>query len=249
MSGSPTNYQNNIHAIGATVAWTVLLNISIVCGALRYDKVAALAHAIFGWIILILTFIAVLTILGPFGFIVSPADGNFWYAHAIIGVMLLGFVVIQVVGGVVARLCQTSKSMDILKLKPIREVHRYFGYFLALLYKINILWAFSSNLTSTGVLLAWEILWIIAYIAIKFPRVNIQGKIVNPDVIGYQCPKVERMEDVAKVTNNYIIFADYVYDAKELEETHPGGHKVIKLMKGREVDRFIYGMYSAELFP
>ena len=30
---------------------------------------------------------------------------------------------------------------------------------------------------------------------------------------------------------------------------HPGGYKVIELCKGREVDRFIYGMYSVELYP
>ena len=34
-----------------------------------------------------------------------------------------------------------------------------------------------------------------------------------------------------------------------MERQHPGGHRVIQLVKGREVDRFIYGMYSAELYP
>ena len=72
-----------------------------------------------------------------------------------------------------------------------------------------------------------------------------QAKIVDPQTVKYICPKVQRISEVTKVTNNYIIFADYVYDAKELEETHPGGYKVIRLIKGREVDRFIYGMYSA----
>ena len=46
-----------------------------------------------------------------------------------------------------------------------------------------------------------------------------------------------------------MIFANHIYDAKGLEENHPGGYRVIQLVKGREVDRFIYGMYSAELYP
>jgi hypothetical protein len=30
---------------------------------------------------------------------------------------------------------------------------------------------------------------------------------------------------------------------------HPGGQKVINSIVGREVDRFLYGMYSSELVP
>jgi hypothetical protein len=30
---------------------------------------------------------------------------------------------------------------------------------------------------------------------------------------------------------------------------HPGGNRVIETVIGREVDRFLYGMYSSELLP
>ncbi len=142
MSNLPSPYQNNIHAIGNAAAWSVILNISIVCAALRYDKVAAMLHAIFGWLILFLTFFSILTILAPYGFLITPADGNAIYAHGIIGCMLLGFIIIQVAGGVIARMFQQNKVIDIFKIKWIRAAHRYFGYFLALLYKIDVLYAF-----------------------------------------------------------------------------------------------------------
>lgn len=72
-----------------------------------------------------------------------------------------------------------------------------------------------------------------------------QSKIVDSQTIEYLCTEIERTDKIAELTNNrYIIFANYVYESKELEETHPGGYKVIQLMRGREVDRFIYGMYS-----
>jgi len=29
------------------------------------------------------------------------------------------------------------------------------------------------------------------------------------------------------VTDNYVIFANYIYDARKLEEVHPGGYRVI----------------------
>jgi hypothetical protein len=40
-----------------------------------------------------------------------------------------------------------------------------------------------------------------------------------------------------------------VYDATKVVKHHPGGQKVINSILGREVDRFLYGMYSSELVP
>ncbi len=40
-----------------------------------------------------------------------------------------------------------------------------------------------------------------------------------------------------------------MYEASQLIKAHPGGPKVIETIMGREVDRFIYGMYSSELLP
>jgi cytochrome b involved in lipid metabolism len=37
-----------------------------------------------------------------------------------------------------------------------------------------------------------------------------------------------------------------VYDISGLQSKHPGGQKVIDLMKKREVNRFLYGYYRPE---
>lgn len=230
MSNLANNYQINIHTFGLTAAWSVLLNVSIVSGALRYDKIAGISHAVFGFIIFVLTYICILYILIPYGFNISLSEnGNLLYAHAIIGFMLLGFVVIQVVGGVMARQLQQMKKMDIFKLKSIRTAHRWFGYFMALLYKINVLMAFYATPYIFTALLVWECLWIIALVVIKLFLFEMQSKIIDDQTIEYLCPEIERTDEIAaKLTNNkYIIFANYVYDSKELEETHPGGYKVI----------------------
>jgi hypothetical protein len=42
-----------------------------------------------------------------------------------------------------------------------------------------------------------------------------------------------------------LIFADYVYDIETLRGLHPGRQQVIEMVKGREIDRFLYGMYAA----
>ena len=45
---------------------------------------------------------------------------------------------------------------------------------------------------------------------------------------------------------NYVVFGDYVWDLNRKLWVHPGGNRLIKLVRGREIDRFIYGMYTEE---
>ncbi len=46
-----------------------------------------------------------------------------------------------------------------------------------------------------------------------------------------------------------MIFNDFVYDISDFSGRHPGGEKLISLVKKREINRFMYGSYSAELTP
>lgn len=103
MSSIASQYDQNVHQIGNTVAWSIILNVAILCAALRHDRLAALAHAIFGFIILILTFICVLFMLSLYGFNANTLGWEY-YAHGILGLLLLGFITIQVAGGITYKL-------------------------------------------------------------------------------------------------------------------------------------------------
>jgi hypothetical protein len=105
MSGIAPNYQQNVHQIGNTIAWSIILNVSIVCGALRYDRVAAAAHLLFGIIILVMTYIFVFYLLGQYGFNANSL-GWWYYAHGILGCMMIAFVLIQVILGLASRFLQ-----------------------------------------------------------------------------------------------------------------------------------------------
>jgi hypothetical protein len=100
-----------------------------------------------------------------------------------------------------------------LKLKTIRNVHKGFGYFLAVVYKINIIWCWYGYY-AFQVLIVWEVLWIIAYTIIKNLLPQLQKKITDPQTEDFTCPEIGRFSDIEKVTDNYVIFGDYVYDAR-----------------------------------
>ncbi len=90
---------------------------------------------------------------------------------------------------------QQNKIMDISKIKAIRAAHRYFGYFLALLYKADVLYLFytSTIIQPFVVLMVWEILWLIAFVLIKLFIKDMQTQIVDPQTVNYTCPKVKRI--------------------------------------------------------
>lgn len=71
MSNLPTNYQVNVHQCGQTIAWSLLLNVSIIAAILRQDKIALIMHLVAGWAILITTYTMILQFLIPLGFNVS----------------------------------------------------------------------------------------------------------------------------------------------------------------------------------
>lgn len=56
----------------------------------------------------------------------------------------------------------------------------------------------------------------------------------------YPWPEVQK--------SNTFIFDDMVYKIPNYW-FHPGGRKVVELTKGREIDRFIYGMFHLEEYP
>ena len=61
-------------------------------------------------------------------------------------------------------------------------------------------------------------------------------------------PEVKDLEEFKKMYPNikeFFIFTDRVYDLSSIKKTHPGGYQVLSHMNAREVDRFIYGMYSS----
>jgi hypothetical protein len=248
MSSFATNYQMNIHQVALTVAWSLVLNAAIVAGALRYNRAAALLHAVFGWLILVLTFIFILCLLIPLGFNVMDMTWG-WRAHGTYGTMLLGFSTLQVVGGTVIRWLQHSKKADFPQLTIVKSIHRYMGYFLAITYKVMTLWSWTYNYDTLKCLFAWEVLCIVTFLVFKLASPKMTKTVIDSQINTYLCPEIGSIEEINKVTDNYFIFSNYVYDAKGLTEEHPGGHKVIELMKGREVDRFIYGMYAPELYP
>ena len=122
----------------------------------------------------------ILFLLFPYGFNVALFDSWTMMAHGIVGVALLGLVAIQVGGGMACKIFQNNKSMEIQRLKLMRNLHRATGYFIAIIYKIMTLWAWYNYVVNAFVsLFVWELFWIALFFAVKFGMPKMEKKITD----------------------------------------------------------------------
>jgi hypothetical protein len=182
-----TNYQGNVHQCGLTVAWSLLINVAIIAAILRQDKIAMIMHLVAGWAILITTYTMILLLLIPLGFNVSLKGTWEMEAHGVMGLILLGLIVIQVVGGMMAKLLLKGKSMDMQKLRILRRCHHFLGYLLAVVYKVVLMWAWHLNSTLYS-LIAWELFWFTLFFFVKFGRAKMTKSIIDQQTVDLICP-------------------------------------------------------------
>lgn len=55
-------------------------------------------------------------------------------------------------------------------------------------------------------------------------------------------------KDLRIYSENYFIFANYVYGLSKILASHPGGWGIIEKIRTREVDRFLYGVDPIEFY-
>lgn len=172
MSSGPGPVFTNLHQIGLTITWCFFYDCAVVAINLRQFKNTDVVHSLLGWVMLILTYICILVFLIPNGFNVGPANNPvLLYVHGILGLCMMAFVVLQVIGGIITKL-NIDKSLQIKVAGGIKNTHRYFGFFIGLIYKINIIWSWVPTWLAVGLILLWEVAFIITLIILKMNKLK-----------------------------------------------------------------------------
>jgi hypothetical protein len=243
--------ETNIHQIGNTVAWCLLLDISIVAIHLKHNQHSLVVHSILGWVIFALTYVDILLLLIPNGFNVTVARNNsvLLFIHGILGLCMMAFVVVQVAGGVLIRLQLGNRQANLALLAKLKKAHMSFGYFLAIVYKINIIWSWAPSWPIFGLIIVWEACFVAVIMNRKLNRAHLKEVVTDSQTASVEIRKVHSVREIDAITKTYVIFQNYAYHAHNLASIHPGGSRVIETVIGREVDRFLFGMYSSELLP
>ena len=78
-----------------------------------------------------------------------------------------------------------------------------------------VIWAWTFNSINVVIALGvWEGVWLFAFFCVKILMPKLQKNALDKQTRTVFCSEVGRLSDVNKITENYVIFANYVYDTR-----------------------------------
>jgi len=182
-------------------------------------------------------------------------------SHVVIGYIVLAWVLAQVLVGIVNRLFQGNPFSSPPKVLLLRRIHRYSGYLLILLCKVNVLigWGMNSQWIAFGVLFADIALILSLFLVYRCKygknlsltdKVSIMAK-DDAEMYDYAMQEVgtRPYNDPFVQAKEVVVFDDKIYELPPYGDFHPGGKQIIREANGRDIDRFLYGMSNLEMYP
>ena len=232
------------HALILTITWFGLENLLLWSTLLKQYKVGIMLHALVGAVI------AGLMITGALMEILNEGIGGS-FLHMILGFVLLITMPFILLSGAVCKIQQQFNGIDPKKVYIGNWGHTIMGWVIIGLSKFA-LYSSRAEEGETSLMVALLIIDIISHVlflVVKFLVIKkMEGISVDPSLQTQELRLIRSEKDLKIYSQNYFIFADYVYSVDNVLGNHPGGWQIIEGIKGREVDRFIYGMEPLEKY-
>lgn len=245
-----------------TICWCLLADIAILFKHLYTVKYRILVHIILMCFAVFMSYAIMAAMIITRNAIVPELKQADFQAHVVIVYITIVWMSLQLIVGVVSRIFQASVFSNPVTLFWIRRVHRWSGYALMILCKINVIlwWALTNYQIALGIIIA-DIVLILVLVAVYFfkygRKMGLDQKaagqaLESKDEIVLVDPQIEELMSLPyndpRVQRRWIVvFDDKVYPVND-PDFHPGGRKLMKLMNGREVDRFMYGISGPEQY-
>lgn len=123
----------------------------------------------------------------------------------------------------------------------IKIAHKFLGYGLLILAKVQIFLIITPKDSDYSILLGWEIAVgiIFFYRLYSFPKME---KTILPSQAVRKT--VTSFSQIENGLQQFTIFGNYIYDLSPLK-MHPAGFKIIEAVKNESVDKYVYGMYPS----
>ena len=238
------------HTYGQALLWCVIFNFDVLLAQYRHSRNAMLAHSLISLLLVFGTIAFICVFLVPLhGFNVTISEfGYVVYVHAVIGLTLFGLIGTQFITGLTTRILQRTPGAHTRSLAALSRTHRVLGWVIGYVCKGNIL-LITEGYPLFPFIACLEGVWIIVFIFMKLKRPPKITTIALPESSSTsgvrEIRHLSELRRKSQPPKDYFVFADRVYDMEPLKVSHPGGYKILKPLIGREVDRFVYGMYSS----
>ena len=161
--------------------------------------------------------------------------------HTLTGFVLFCLLFFIPISGWVCKYSHTSTETLSKKVVFNNHAHSIFGWCVILAAKVAVysgaMWSKQSS-ALIFTIMGLDIISHLVYLYLKF----FGNFFKKPKVSVSWLRDITSSKDLAIYSNNYFIFYNYVFELDKVLTAHPGGVKIIQHAKGREVDRYLYGV-------
>lgn len=206
------------HKLFMLYSWTILSDIIVLLAFYEYRRYTKLIHSILGSGLILTTIITSIPSLIKNGFHTKHL------AHYVIGVMVYGIMGLQLLLGVAKfGLIYFNKGSS-LSIYVIKIIHKYLGYGLVVLAKVQIFIFVDPERIEYSALLGWEIAVgvIFFYRMFTFPKLTAT---IQPASSAKKY--IASLAEIQSNDKHFTIFGNYIYDLEPLRIGHPAGFKII----------------------
>ena len=237
------------HHDGMPYAWSIAINVAVFIVLYKYRPLWMFAHVILAGGISFVTLLFAFPILVAFK-IPEQETPDKMRRHFIFGIVILAIIFLQVLMGLATNILKNFRKSPTLAIYILNKGHKYTGYVLTILAKVQSYLIIQTNGDDPDLfraLISIDAIWLAAFIFIKIWWPSL-GQRVMPSYKDLSCQMVMSVKQLRKdeETEPVGVFANYVYDLKNMLKFHPAGYKIVEGIKYRDFDRYLYGMYRTE---
>jgi len=190
--GNNSPFQLEFHGTPLMIAWLPLTNFAVIIAALRWHKFSFYAHVFLALVVIGLTLGSTIPVLVNAGVYYQTDDQTLMYIHNYTGLIVTFWLFIEIVTGILARVVQYSTKINPNVSIRIKKIHHVCSYIVMVATKFNYL---NQNINGNQVLglfyvlLAFDIVFFIIYLLIKFGYWTLSSEIIDNQLVNY--PQVE----------------------------------------------------------
>lgn len=199
----------------------------------NYFKSSDIGLKIHGFFMLLTTLFTVssgVLVFVNFGF-------KFGSLHRKLGFIIIVCVVLIYMAGNFCASIRKQPKMNPSYVKLTNLVHRIGGWILLLIVWVQLLLSYKKETNKFYFILILNTVSFGLYILLNYilkKRAPSTNSKANKDSLNV-------IKDLSTLKGDYFIFGNTIYDINLIQASHPGGWELIKAIKEREVDRYIYG--------
>lgn len=215
----------NPHQSSMPYLWSFVIDLAVFVVLYKYRPLWMISHVIIGLGVAFVTLLFTFPIYQVEG-LPQLETADHMRRHIILGLVMMSIVLVQILFGIASTVLKALPKGSAYGIYISNRVHRYMGYFLVVLAKVQIYLKMDQDGTFWALLVV-DLLLMVTFIIQKLVFPSMAESII-PDYERNAYNKVRSLKELRRSREGPVgIFGNYVFDLNNMLMFHPAGYRII----------------------